>query len=384
MRITTDKPAVSPAFVEERLEWLEKRVDPSHVEEVERRHEEVFRFSAVDRLPVLITMRDDVAHSTRDHGQWPSYTFDRMWDDYGAMLLNELQPVYESMIFHDDKVFTVRPNLSQIVIPSFFGAEGELISGSEDSMPSVSRRPTREELLSLAAHPPDIREHWAIKKYRGIIDCWRGLLRGHPALERAVHYSLPDLQGPFNVYCHLRGTEAYTDLYEEPGLVHAVMAVITQTLVEATRHLCRYIGEEGFGYHWNYKYPGTIRNVDDSAILISRAQYEEFVDPCNKKLARECGGGIHHYCGVGDHVLDLIMGTEGIHGLNFGNPEMQDWERVYKRGMEEGVALLWDRQIPPKTFSGYSAGIIMKIVVPDVETGRETAAAYGLRAHKGF
>ncbi len=83
----------------------------------------VFEFEKVDRLPILLSTRDDVAHKTSDAIDWPSFSFGQMWNDYGAMLLNELRPVYESIKLKDDKVFTLRPNLSQIVVPSLFGAD---------------------------------------------------------------------------------------------------------------------------------------------------------------------------------------------------------------------------------------------------------------------
>lgn len=95
------------------LELLEQQIDIEHVRAVEQKQLSVFNFEKVDRLPILISTRDDVAHKTSNVIDWPGFTFNQMWNDYGAMLLNELRPVYESIRLKDDKVFTLRPNLSK-------------------------------------------------------------------------------------------------------------------------------------------------------------------------------------------------------------------------------------------------------------------------------
>lgn len=53
----------------------------------------VFKFEKVDRLPILLSTRDDVAHKTSEAIDWPSFSFGQMWNDYDSMLLNELRPI---------------------------------------------------------------------------------------------------------------------------------------------------------------------------------------------------------------------------------------------------------------------------------------------------
>ena len=96
---------------------LEQQLNVDHVHNVEQRQLNVFNFEKVDRLPILISTRDDVAHKTSGKIDWPGFSFGQMWNDYGAMLLNELRPVYESIKLQNDKVFILCPNLSQIVVP---------------------------------------------------------------------------------------------------------------------------------------------------------------------------------------------------------------------------------------------------------------------------
>ena len=75
------------------LELLEQQIDIEHIRTVEQKQLSVFNFEKVDRLPILISTRDDVAHKTSSNIEWPNFLFGQMWNDYGAMLLNERRPV---------------------------------------------------------------------------------------------------------------------------------------------------------------------------------------------------------------------------------------------------------------------------------------------------
>ena len=376
LTIRTEKKTLSKDFIRKHLDRLEELVDLKHLRAVEQKQLNIFQFEPVDRLAVMVTMRDDVSHKSVSHVDWPFFSFDQMWNDYGSMLLNELQPIYESVHLKDDKVFTVRPNLSQIVIPSMFGVEGSFSMVNEDSMPFINKPPKKKELLKIIRNGIEYEKHWSIVKYCEIIDTWREILSGYQNLQQAIHFSLPDIQGPFNIYFLLRGSEAYLDLFDEPDLTHGIMAIITNVLIRTTHYLAEYLSQRDVGYYWNYNYLGMMRNVDDNSILLSREHYLEFVNPYNTKFTEKCGGDIHHFCGNGDHVIDIIMKTSGIRGLNFGNPELQDLDMVYAKALENRVVLLWDRQIPHQIFNKLAQGIIMKIVVTTLEEGRKKLAEY--------
>lgn len=371
MNITTDKEKLSSDYIAKHLSLLENLVDVEYVKQVEQKQLDVFSFKPVDRLPVLVSLRDDVAHLSLGSSEWPSFTFDHMWNDYGAMLLNELQPAYESATLKDDKVFTVRPNLSMIIVPSMFGAEATFFAMGPDSMPSVHKPPTKEKLLEILHRKIDIANHWAIIKYKEVIDCWRELLAPYDKLKEVVHFSLPDLQGPFNVYFMLRGADAYMDLYDSGDFAHELMKYITDVLIETTNHLSDCICRKDIAYYWNYIYPGRIRNVDDNSILISKEQYVEYILPYNQALLKECGGGIHHYCGQGDHVIDDIMAMDGNRGLNFGNPELQDFDTVLEKANANKVVLLWDKEIDCEKFRKLNQAVIMKIITTDMQKARD-------------
>ncbi len=91
--------SISEVELKKYLDLLEKSIDIEHVRDAEKRQLKVFNFDEIDRLPILISTRDDVAHQTAAGIDWPEFSFGQMWNDYGAMLLNELRPVYIRSLF---------------------------------------------------------------------------------------------------------------------------------------------------------------------------------------------------------------------------------------------------------------------------------------------
>ncbi|NOX65705.1 MAG: hypothetical protein GXO85_07875, partial [Chlorobi bacterium] len=243
-------------------------------------------------------------------------------------------------------------------------------------MPAVESQLNYQQLKAINIDEIDFKNHWIINKYRNIIEAWKELLSDFPKLAEAIHFSLPDLQGPFNLYFLLRGTDAYTDVILEPEFTHDVMQKITTILINLTNYLAEYIGYNGTGYYWNYCYPGKIRNVDDNSIQISPDLYNEFVLPYNEMLAEQCGGGIHHYCGKGDHIIEQVMSIKGNAGLNFGNPEMQNWDNIYEKALKHKVVLLYDKMIPRDIFKELDQGVIMKVIVPSLDDGKKLLENY--------
>lgn len=372
LNISDSGSRVDPLKLEEYLFWLEEHLDPAHREDVEKLQYDTFLFLKTDRIPVLISTRNDVAHLSNEKSEWPVYAFNEMWHDPAAMLLNELYPVYESILLKDDKVFTLRPNLSQFFIPGFFGAAGILAGNNLDDMPFINFVPGLEDIEKIIDSEIDIESSFMMEKFQSIIREWEIILAVYPKLSKWIHFALPDLQGPFNVYFLLRGVEAYIDFFDNPDLIDRLMNKITKVIGKTAKTMALFLGEEEKGYCWNYGYPGLLRNVDDNSTLISRDQYMRFVHPWNIRLTAMCGGGIHHYCGDGKHIAKDIMSIPGIRGLNFGNPEMQDWEFITKLSRETKTVLLWDQRIEPVDFKKLTPeGLILKVIVPDIEKGKE-------------
>ncbi len=70
------------------------------------------------------------------------------------------------------------------------------------------------------------------------------------------------------------------------------------------------------------------------------------------------------------------MGIKGHVGLNFGNPEMQDWNRVYDYALKHKLVLLYDEIIPLDLFKELNQGVIMKVNVSSIEEGKRLLGKY--------
>ena len=57
--------------IKQYLEILEKKIDTDQVYRAEQKQLDTFAFHETDRLPVLITTRDDVGHNTIGMTSWP-------------------------------------------------------------------------------------------------------------------------------------------------------------------------------------------------------------------------------------------------------------------------------------------------------------------------
>lgn len=362
------------------LPRLEAAIDAEHMAKVEERQRASWAFEPVDTLPVMVTLRDDVAHVTHGHTDWPTFDWEQQMADHGKMLLNELAPAWESSLLKDDKCFSIRPNLGIGTIPTLVGCDTAFDNASEDSMPWVVRPPDfseRENLEALIeAGVPDV-EGGVTPRYRAIVAAWRKALAPYPKLTRFCHITLPDNQGPFNLGFHLRGEQLYLDVYDDPEFVHAFLGWISAMYVAASKNYKKILGEPlDEGYYWNWRLRGGVRNVDDNSVLLGPDMYEEFVKPYNDKSFGPFGGGAHHFCGDVSHIYPFAVGIDNVSGIHLGNPELNDFDTVWRKAAERKVALLWDSPLPETHAKEVKTGIVIREKVKSMDEARAVIEKY--------
>jgi hypothetical protein len=366
--------------VEAYLEMLEEMIDGEHQEAVEVRQIKSFRYEAIDHIPVMVTLRDDVSHQTFGNSEWPTFFWQEQMDNYDYMLLNELSPVYESALLKDDKCFSIRPNLGQCFIPSFFGCEPDISDAQLDSMPWIMRDEAKHNknlIKGLIDKGVPGLECKLMSTYTEIVDCWRERLADYPKLQRFCHISLPDVQGPFNLAFHLRNVDLYMDIIDEPQFVHDLMDMMTETFIKVSTY-CKTITGEPMdeSYYWNWHMDGGVRNVDDNSVLLGPDEYHEFVLPYNNKAFAPFGGGAHHSCGQLDHLYEELFAIEKVKGIHFGNPEFQDFEKAWTLLQEKKICVLWDEKLAPEFRDQVKTGIVVKEVCASLDEARACLEDY--------
>jgi len=116
--------------------------------------------------------------------------------------------------------------------------------------------------------------------------------------------------GPFTNCAWLRGsTQLLSDVRLRPALVHSMMTVVTEKIIDFNDRLREDAGlvrDCGMGV------------ADDFAAFLSAEHYREFVLPYHEKIYDEFGTKTRdiHLCGKIDHLLELLVCEQKIHGLS--------------------------------------------------------------------
>jgi uroporphyrinogen-III decarboxylase len=122
--------------------------------------------------------------------------------------------------------------------------------------------------------------------------------------------------GPFTVACNLRGTtEVCLDLYEDPRYARELLDFVTEATIVRLKAVMKFSGTEFPQAGWGF--------ADDSIMLLSEAQYREFVLPCHQRLlsAFSLGGpNSIHLCGRVQHLLPMLQKELNIQDFDLGFP----------------------------------------------------------------
>ena len=123
--------------------------------------------------------------------------------------------------------------------------------------------------------------------------------------------SPPNIQGPFNIAHTLVGSDLFMEMVERPHLVHRLMQLVTDALIEAIPLFQQWIGVERLSPTPGFSY--CIASTESqcfvaecSCNLISSEYYREFVLPYDKQLNVHFGPLAIHPCS-GKHVFDVTL-----------------------------------------------------------------------------
>ena len=155
---------------------------------------------------------------------------------------------------------------------------------------------------------------------------------------------ITDFQGPLTTANQLMGYDKLMYLmYDDPKAAHALMDVVTESLITWVKAQKAVIGEAlDYCISDQQVYMGPHGGVwfsDDDAVLISSKLYREFVVPYNSRILTAFGGGAIHYCGNATHHVDNFKATEGLRALNIYTLHNLASIVEMQRGLQDQVAL---------------------------------------------
>lgn len=337
-------------------------VDPDHVMRSEERMLAATRYEPVERLPMVVQCPVD---------GWQTFTYREGFEDPAKMLVNELASVWAGAQVRDDRAYTVRANFGVGGMASMFGCEVRLTD--DNTMPWFFPLEDGELDRVLDAGEVDIEAGLGTRVFdteRFYIEA----LSRHEALARTVRIYVSDTQGPFDTAHLVMGHKIYTEVYDNPARVHRLLELVTDAYIRFTRVQRELIGEFGdTSFHSGLRIRGAVRICDDSGTNLSSEFYSEFCKPYNERILAEFGGGWVHYCGGGHQILSEVLSTEGLTGINFGNPERQDIASICKEAASGGTAVLgWPTAFPAPEW--VVTGMTLVGSAPSLEAGRAIAA----------
>ena len=165
--------------------------------------------------------------------------------------------------------------------------------------------------------------------------------KAYPRIGRCVHPYHPDLQGPLDVCEVVWGSSIFIALYDDPGLVHHLLRLVTKVYIAFMQSWAQIVPFEPAGNcHWGYFHRGSIMIRLDSAMNISLPMYEEFARPYDQQLLDTFGGGAIHFCGRGDHFIASLTGLRGLTAINLTQPHLNDMEHIYAHTIDQGINIL--------------------------------------------
>jgi uroporphyrinogen-III decarboxylase len=128
--------------------------------------------------------------------------------------------------------------------------------------------------------------------------------------------------GPLTVATNLRGTELYTDFYNDPDYVRQLLDFIVEGAIARIKAHRRFFGLPELSPTWGY--------ADDSVQLISTAMLREFIIPAHRKLIRALTDAERvsiHLCGNATRHFKTLRDELGCYSFDTGFPVDFAWLR---------------------------------------------------------
>ena len=320
----------------ELLEDIERRIDPDAEEDFSRQWEDFLYDRTNDAIftPVRkITTQPGV--------EFPKININDAINDLEMMLQAQLANVSEQL---ESKTLNLcmRSNYGTGIMTSLFGAPIFEMPREMDTLPTTRAFDDTDKIREIVeAGDPDLMNGFGSRVF-AFGELCAEIRAKYPKIAKYVTMYHPDVQGPLDVCELLWGCDMFYTMYDEPELVHGMLQLITDTY---TRFLNKwyemYPRNSHMNCHWGIiRHRGTILLRNDSAMNLSPAFYKEFAAPYDAELLRRFDGGAMHFCGRGDHYIDILCDIPLLYGVNMSQPELNDMEKIYRNTVDKGIKLL--------------------------------------------
>lgn len=318
------------------IEDIERRIDPETEEDLEKQwldftygrfEGEIFcpnrkKLSVPSVEPPFININDAIK-------------------DYDLMLRGQLAGV-SGALNGTHNTLCIRANYGTGIMTSLFGAEIFIMPYENNTLPTTRPFNDTERIRRTVGQGiPDVMNGFGKNVFEFGEFCAE-IFEKYPKIKKYVNVYHPDTQGPLDICELLWGCDMFYALYDEPDLAHAMLSLITDAYIAVMDKWYDIFPKNTvLNHHWGgLCHQGAIVLRSDSAMNISPEIYREFSMPYDKKLLDYYGGGVVHFCGRGDHYIDIMSELDGLYGINMSQPECNDMEKIYKNTVDKGIKIL--------------------------------------------
>jgi hypothetical protein len=314
------------------LAKFDRMIAREHYARITERYRQIFAWDEVDELPYTWTTLPPVVDE-----DWPSFAYNDTFRDREKMLLDQLRAPYLHYQSGDYYPLAIRANYGTVILPTILGAGYQL---TETSLPWAHHLPDRQAIQRVIdGGVPDLRAGLGAACF-DTAEYYRETLAPYPQLAQEVQIYHPDLQGPFDVAHLIWGPDIFVAFYDCPELVHALLDVVVRTYVAWLTRWKELSGEgSDLTAHWSFLMRGGAMLRNDTSVMLSRAQYEEFVKPYDQRVLDTFGGCIH-FCGRGNQFVEPMAASHNLFGLNISQPELNDMAKVWREVQAHRLVLL--------------------------------------------
>ena len=366
------------------LKLIEQQIDVEHIKGMDERYRRSLAYEDVDCPPLVCQAEFGKCWQLpKPWDQFEHYSYRQSFDDPAAMMQNMLlDRVVPGLILKDDSALAIRNDHGTIQIAS-------LISGSwamhGDNYPWVKSLGSTEAIRALVEENHDI--DWSggvLPQSTRTLEFYNEKLSTHPTCKEAIQISLPDLQGPVDTADILWGTEIFLMILQEPQLVKAILEKIVRTMLTVIDYYRKFAYDRldpAANTQHGYNIPGRLMIRNDSSIMISPDTYRQVVRPSDARLLQEVGKGSIHFCGNGQHLIEPMLKITDLRGLDFGQAEMMDINKIYDMARQRKVALTClkpsrDDLISGQAVTDFPTGVVFVYQAQTLEEAKAVAKAY--------
>jgi|GEM_PF-3129810 len=333
----------------EKLKQIADMIDPEHMKSVEVLQDKLWAFKPLDRIPVVIVDVIPPEH--------PLYPHDEAFKEPEKILWNQLLFTYVGALMRDDRTFTVRAEYGPVIVASLFGMDYIIDKVSAWGV-GFNDRSKIKEIIKKGI--PDVTKNLAgkaLETMKFFVSCLKEF-----ELDRYIHVAQCDSQSAIDLTWMIWGDDIYYAMIDAPELVHGMLDIVTETIIAFINAEKKIID---FRHQWFYHINPSIRVVDDIAISLSPAMYEEFVRPYNERVFKAVENkGFVHYCGHLLHNLHSMLHSEGLYGIEIAGENTAssvpqfNLDNVWRQAYEHKIPMAYMSNNLPKKRPNLPGGLL--------------------------